>query len=174
MGEKWMKKLFAFTLCLALVFSMASVALAETKTGEVVKTNTAPKMDGKLDSVWNNAKKPDDFSAQYRALWDDEYFYIFVEVTDNVISDLNHQRSGDTYQRDDSVLLHVGEGGENVYLNSFYHAATKKNFGAFTGNPSWKTHEAPVEEYIKHAIEHTAKDIIWKQRLLGNMRALAQ
>lgn len=53
-------------------------------------------LDGKIENAWNIAPKykmakttsekmpdPDNISAVFRSVWDDEYLYLLVEVTDN-------------------------------------------------------------------------------------------
>jgi endo-1,4-beta-D-glucanase Y len=62
----------------------------------VNKTSTAPAMDGSEGTVWNASTSASlknvlegtianssDLSAYYKALWDDNYFYVLVNVTDN-------------------------------------------------------------------------------------------
>ncbi len=62
---------------------------------------TAPVIDGNIDEVWSNANsysltklvkdkfgvdpESEDLSASFRSLWDEDNFYLLLEVTDNVI-----------------------------------------------------------------------------------------
>jgi CubicO group peptidase (beta-lactamase class C family) len=61
-----------------------------------VKTKVPINLDGKIESAWNIAPKykmakttgdkmpdPANISAVFRSVWDDEYLYLLVEVTDN-------------------------------------------------------------------------------------------
>jgi hypothetical protein len=66
---------------------------------QIPKAATAPVIDGNMDAVWDNAfidstrcvvggeGQPDrsNFSGEFRLLWDDNGFYIFVSVTDDII-----------------------------------------------------------------------------------------
>ena len=80
-----------------------TMALAENFKGyendslcTAVRTKVPINLDGKIENAWNIAPKykmakttsekmpdPDNISAVFRSVWDDEYLYLLVEVTDN-------------------------------------------------------------------------------------------
>jgi tetratricopeptide (TPR) repeat protein len=62
----------------------------------IMKTDKAPVIDGTADEVWSQAKQyelknviyspiqsPNDFAANFKALWDNENMYMLVDVTDD-------------------------------------------------------------------------------------------
>ena len=90
-------KMFLATL-LSFAFMYFSTGLAQAaSTGEFMKTDAAPAIDGVAnDPVWENATaysldsvakgEPSNSSATWKALWDEEYVYILVEVEDDILS----------------------------------------------------------------------------------------
>ena len=96
-----MNKFFTFLLCAM----MASIAFGQRPTDLILKTDTKPVIDGVLDDgVWDDANvnaidKP--FTGEtptlgtsgetnWRALWDNDGIYIFITVTDDVVSSKIH------------------------------------------------------------------------------------
>jgi len=85
-----------------------------TKAPSYAKAQKAtPTIDGKIDDVWNNSQVMDiaKFSVgskgavgTAKALWDDKYIYVLVEVKDNLLT----KASADAYQQD-SVEIFIDE-----------------------------------------------------------------
>ena len=92
---------FSITLMVLLVFSTSTFAGNETIVDEVLmipKTGDAPVIDGQMDEVWNSVTAVPmvlyeniddtigvykDHFASFRAMWDDDNFYVFVSVVDD-------------------------------------------------------------------------------------------
>ncbi len=95
---------------------LAPPKMAEAKYG-------TPKVDGKIESAWNKAKKIDvklaatgkpAASGTARALWDEKFLYVLVEVTDPVLDN----KAKNDYEKD-SVELYLDE---NNAKSSAYQA----------------------------------------------------
>lgn len=71
-----------------------------------------------VDRVTEGAASAEDISAQWRAMWDDDHLYVFVEVMDDVI-----KTDGPNVWDDDAVELFID--GQNdsgtTYNNNDYH-----------------------------------------------------
>lgn len=92
--------LVAFIFLLLVSFSMASVV---DDILLIPQTEVAPTIDGELDAVWNSVTATqmlyhegitvtdpqdtvgvyDDHFSQFRLMWDEDYFYVFLEVVDD-------------------------------------------------------------------------------------------
>ena len=101
-------------LLLSTAFSIALLSLslvlraADPPIGKIMKTDAAPAIDGNaMDPMWENAQaysldsiakgEPLNSSATWKALWDEEYIYILVEVEDDI---LNYGADIDPWNRD--------------------------------------------------------------------------
>lgn len=101
------------------ITSVKTITVKTTDTNpspikDVLKTSVVPVIDGSLDPIWGNVtgqsiekviiptiSGPTDLSANFKALWDDQYFYILVQVTD----DVKKNDSGNEPYKDDAVEL---------------------------------------------------------------------
>ena len=107
-----MKRTLNFVLAALIVAVMCAAAVAPVFAAEPDKSQPiayavygTPEIDGEIDAVWDNAKPrrisktfvtngpdPDNptngTSAVFRALWDEKYLYLLVEVTDSTIGDV--------------------------------------------------------------------------------------
>lgn len=149
-----MKKFFAISLSLLLVFCIMPTAFAAT--GEIKHTGTAPTIDGKLDAVWETAnvyqmenyivavhdnanldpkKDASDLSGEWRALWDENYFYLFVDITDPVRIRVNADR-GQNVNYDDSIQVFVQPNAETAYTSGLFHIDNAKG-DFWHGPPNW-------------------------------------
>lgn len=189
-----MKKLLALALSFALLFSMSATAFA-SQSGEVVKTESAPTIDGQIDAVWENAniyqmtnynvaekdnaeldpvKDAADFSGQWRALWDDDYFYALVEITDDVISDISLERDG-SHSRDDGVRVLLGQEGNN-HLIALFHAKSQDMYHLTLGPNEWNERD---KDQVDYAVSEVADGYIvevaipWKIAGLNPLTAKA-
>ncbi|MBN2590991.1 MAG: CBM9 family sugar-binding protein, partial [Sedimentisphaerales bacterium] len=153
-----LKKLF-YLACLAILLSMVSYTNAQDQhfEADVPKTGAAPVIDGKMDPIWalvgenqiaydvTAADNKADCSGSWRAYWDDQYFYVFVDVNDEALSG-DAADIGTKYQ-DDSVEIFFDIGntkdttyGDNHFQYRFGYDpanAAKGTIGAdHTGNPT--------------------------------------
>jgi hypothetical protein len=158
--KKLMKKLLTFSLCFALLMSMSSVAFAAS--GEVVKTTAAITIDGKADeAAWATAKtykmpnyivavpgKPvevidpkkdaSDFSGEWKALWDDKNFYLYIKVVDPTRIGFNQTTKGREGHWDDTALFLIADSAskESTYTTGMWHpVAEQDKLLAFYGGP---------------------------------------
>jgi Carbohydrate family 9 binding domain-like len=82
----------------------------------IVPTNTAPAIDGSIDTEWNSADSRTignvivgsvanaaDLSGTFRTLWDATNLYVLVEVSD----DAQQNDSGTSTWHDDSVEIYI-------------------------------------------------------------------
>ncbi|HEX9935138.1 MAG TPA: sugar-binding protein [bacterium] len=103
---------------------VSNAAFAITGSGStgatisIYKTSSAPVFDGMLDDLWENAPLNQNFkvvaggdhlvddgdaSMSFRTLWDDQYLYLFITVSDEtLVSD-----SSTEYWRDDCIELWI-------------------------------------------------------------------
>ena len=157
-----MKKLFLkfFTLILALSVIHTVQAQWSPKSVTVDKSASSPNVDGIVDLVWNSVDaqainqvwKPGDLGeesvsfgvdgATFKALWDDDYIYILVEVDDD--NHWNHLDAGVTSWQADKPELYfdvnetridnlgpsVGGTGHYQFAPSFDPAEAKNGFEA--------------------------------------------
>ena len=95
---------------LSIVFLSLSMGLQaeDPPLGAIMKADGAPAIDGNADDpMWEDAQaysldsiakgEPQNSSATWKALWDEEYIYILVEVEDDV---LNYGEDIDAWNRD--------------------------------------------------------------------------
>ena len=97
--RKGMKKLIALLVAVCTIFSLTVVSFADQPTAEAHKM-TEFNLDGKLDEwntdsplVLNDATQvvrdlvfwngPDDLSATFYVGWDEEYFYLAADITED-------------------------------------------------------------------------------------------
>lgn len=99
---KSIRTFFLATIAVLVVFSSSTIAGVKTVVDDILLvpyTTEAPTIDGDLDGVWNSTTAlllykfeggPEDtvgvFSNHYstcRVMWDDDNFYVFVEVVDD-------------------------------------------------------------------------------------------
>ncbi|HEY8940321.1 MAG TPA: glycoside hydrolase family 6 protein [Cellvibrio sp.] len=123
--------------------SAASSVVTEPNTYIAPKAQVAPEIDGTIDAVWDQASwapinvfwlgtQPDpdaqDYSGQYKALWDENYLYLLFDITDDRLYD-NTRSALDAYWEDDTVEIFIDEnknGGQHQYNTSAwaYHIST--------------------------------------------------
>ncbi|MGA2092602.1 MAG: sugar-binding protein [Sedimentisphaerales bacterium] len=100
-------------------------AEAETKAKElrhatpatIIPAATSPVIDGNEDTAWSAAPRyklanlmyappssPNDLSANFRAMWDENNLYILVDVADDI---LTHGSTPDNWYQNDSVEVYI-------------------------------------------------------------------
>ena len=93
---------------------------------QIPKTNIAPVIDGEMDMIWNYAAVDSiknhtnefspgttrqDFSAEYRMLWDNNNIYIFTSVTDDNIR-IDYTDDISNWWRNDGTAIYFDFGNE--------------------------------------------------------------
>lgn len=91
--------------------------LRRTIPATIIPTATPPVIDGNEDDVWSAASRykianvmysppssPNDLSADFRAMWDENNLYVLVDVTDDI---LRHDSTPDNWYQDDSVEVYI-------------------------------------------------------------------
>ncbi len=129
-------------LCFLILLNLLTLAsFAQDKEGDY-KARKASKpilIDGKSNekdwkkATWKEIKHTwlgtaptaEDFSGKYKMLWDEDYVYFLVEITDDSLSD-QHKSPFDVWWEDDCLELFIDEdrsGGNHQYNhNAFaYH-----------------------------------------------------
>jgi hypothetical protein len=107
------------------------------------RATIAPVIDGVADAIWSRASwtnidvfwlgtqpnpSAEDYSGRYKALWDENYLYLLVDITDDVLYD-GVRDPLDRYWEDDTVELFIDEdksGGDHGYSTNAwaYHIST--------------------------------------------------
>ena len=83
--------------------------------------SVVPLIDGKSDGIWDKAiwgnidqvwlgqtPTADDFTGKYKMMWDENYLYYLVEITDNTISEIRANPL-EAYYEDDCLELFIDE-----------------------------------------------------------------
>ena len=103
--------------------SSSSSVVAEPNSYVAPRAQTAPEIDGTIDAVWEQAAwapinvfwlgtqpnpTADDYTGQYKALWDENYLYLLFDITDERLYD--HTRDPlSNYWEDDTVEIFIDE-----------------------------------------------------------------
>ncbi|HSC66703.1 MAG TPA: glycoside hydrolase family 6 protein, partial [Cellvibrio sp.] len=123
--------------------SSSSSSIADRNLYTARKASVAPEIDGTVDAVWETASwapinvfwlgtqsnpSAQDYSGQYKALWDENYLYLLFDITDDRIYDRT-RNALEAYWEDDTVELFIDEnknGGQHQYNTSAwaYHVST--------------------------------------------------
>jgi len=113
------RKLY-FWICFVLLLSMASYTSAQEADAEIPMVSSVPIIDGQMESVWlyaeehkianaiQAASSDADCSGSWRAYWDSQYLYVFIDVNDDAVVG-DSTTLGDKYN-DDSVEIFVDVG----------------------------------------------------------------
>ena len=133
----------------SVVFSSSALSSSSSQASSIPnhynapRATTAPVIDGSADAVWERAAwtpidvfwlgtqanpSAQDYSGRYKALWDEDYLYLLVDITDDVLYD-GVRDPLDRYWEDDTVELFIDEnknGGQHGYNTSAwaYHIST--------------------------------------------------
>jgi hypothetical protein len=94
-----------------------SKKLRGTMAATIMPAATPPVIDGNEDDVWSAAPQykianvvysplssPNDLSADFRAMWDENNLYVLVDVMDDI---LRHDSTPDKWYEDDSVEVYI-------------------------------------------------------------------
>jgi len=136
----------------------------------VYRTETAPVIDGVEDEIWGSAiqksitnvilpsvSSPEDLSGTFKVLWNDQYFYLFADITDDVkISD------SDPVYEDDGIELFfdIGNNKPSSYQNNDVQYTFRWNSTSVSANPSGR----PVTG-INYSMKSTATGYVFEVRI---------
>lgn len=127
-----------------LGFGLLVAGTASKADDKVSFAPVAPHIDGEIDQAWDSAQwhyldqhilgevpEPDDFSGQYKLLWDKGHLYVLAEITDDVLHD-GHVDPKVRYWDDDCLEIFIdpdASGGNHLNNhNAFaYHVALDGN-----------------------------------------------
>ncbi|KGJ93115.1 sugar-binding protein [Colwellia psychrerythraea] len=136
-----MNKYFSVFTPLQIVSTFLAVITLEVSALEALRTSEKMLVDGVAKEVsWQQAKwqpldslilgeqpSADDFSGQFKVMWDEQQLYLLVEITDDVLFD-QHADPRHLYWDDDCLEIFLDEdasGGNHQFnFNAFaYHIA---------------------------------------------------
>lgn len=160
-----MKKKFVSLVCsLALAASLVPSISSGATTNDVLKAASAPSIDGKSDAAWNNAieykmgnyivavhdndgdhgaprldptKEASDFSGTWKALWDDQNFYLLIDIKDQKRIGWNMEFTRGRPEYDDAVLYYLTPAVKTPYTTSIWHPKSNSMEG-WWGPPDFK------------------------------------
>jgi hypothetical protein len=140
-----LKKLF---ICIiAILVPLLGFGITQKDTIAALIVQTAPAIDGKADDAcWATAKwypmdqdwipygaKVDstDFYGRYKLAWDNDYLYLLVETTDNILVDNNAYGLGNYWYGDAVEIFldedHIAENQQYNYNAFSYHCGIHGN-----------------------------------------------
>ncbi|MBN2180742.1 MAG: tetratricopeptide repeat protein [Sedimentisphaerales bacterium] len=124
-------------------------------------TSQAPAIDGQVDGIWAQAQKypiantiysaassPQDLSAYYRVLCDQDNLYLLVDVTDDEL-----KNDSEEFYYDDSIELFID--GDNSKNGSYGENDFTYNFNWDKSNPNMEERGQPYQGDIKSAMVTT-------------------
>ena len=122
-------KIIKYGLSYALFLTCAFNASAQLHANQTSETIT---IDGFAnEATWSNAEsypidqvvigenlQSNDFTGRFKTLWDENYIYLMLDITDDSLSD-DHSNPTDNYWNDDCVEIFIDEdnGKENHQYN---------------------------------------------------------
>lgn len=132
--------------------------IAEHKNISISKTSATITVDGNMEDAWlsanpepidqilsvnNNPDDINDFSGEYRMLWDDDNLYLFVSVTDNILNTSNPQ-----YWNNDVIQFYLD--GENEKDNVYDQNDLQFSFVA---NTNYLTSVYSFENGLNYSVD---------------------
>ncbi|MBN1597545.1 MAG: cellulase family glycosylhydrolase [Bacteroidales bacterium] len=141
------------------------ITISEFKGPQLKRTITAPKIDGKIDKVWEaydvipvtntiygEETSKEDISANYRIIYNADNLFVLVEVTDDIL--LKNERAG-SYHND----------GVEIYIDPQNEKPEYYNEGQFMFRHVWNTDKITTErgvagEGIQSAWKNTDKGYV--------------
>lgn len=90
------KRRFVMVMLAVLIMTSCFSGMAYAQTNETEAIRGTPTLDGAIDPIWEGANivKTDKWAsdegyatAEARTMWDDDYFYVLMQVTDKLLSD---------------------------------------------------------------------------------------
>jgi hypothetical protein len=143
-----------------------AVKLRQAVAATIIPTATPPVIDGNEDDVWSAAPRykianviysppssPNDLSADFKAMWDENNLYVLVDVTDDI---LRHDSTPDNWYQDDSVEVYID--ADNSKSNKYDDDDAQYHFDWDKTNPTMGRHnEHGRMENIEFAMVTTEK-----------------
>jgi len=167
-----------FVLSLTVVLSLVGKAPAQDADVLIRSPDLAmPAIDGVMEEVWSysteqeitkvtagsNPSSPADCSGTWRALWDWDHIYVWVEVNDEALD--NDSGSGSKYQ-DDSVEFYVdGDNSKGDTCDENDHQYTCRWNNAEIEEPSAIHNGEPSLVGFEYAIVTTGSGYIYEARI---------
>jgi hypothetical protein len=140
------RKLYFF-VCFVLLLSISSYTSAQEADAEIPMAGSVPIIDGQMESIWlyteehkianpiQSASSSADCSGSWRAYWDNQYLYVFIDVNDDAVVG-DSTTLGDKYN-DDSVEIFVDAG--NTKATTYGNNDFQYRFGWDPENPTLGT-----------------------------------
>ena len=136
-----------FFCIITFLISLAGFSITQQDTIVALLVQTAPVIDGKaddacwakakwypMDQVWipyNDKVDSSDFYGRYKLAWDNNYLYLLVEVTDNILVDNNVYGLGNYWYGDVVEIFldedHIAENQQYNYNAFSYHCGIHGN-----------------------------------------------
>lgn len=169
------KRLFSIICSVALTATLVPSITSGAASNDVLKAISAPVIDGKKEAVWDNAieynmsnyvvavhdndgdhgaprldpvKEASDLSGKWKALWDEQNFYLLIDITDQKRIGWNADARVREIYYDDVVHFYLTGNVKTPYTMAYWHPKSNKMVGYY-GPPDWKEYD---ESKIKWAI----------------------
>ncbi|MCR6638349.1 MAG: glycosyl hydrolase family 8 [Sporocytophaga sp.] len=129
--------------------SRASIVVNVLDLLPVYRAATAPVIDGEEDDIWSSAAEksitkvilptissPADLSGTFKVLWNDQYFYVLADITDDVKTS-----DSDPVYEDDGIELFfdIGNNKPSAYQNNDVQYTFRWNSTTVSSNPSGRS-----------------------------------
>jgi hypothetical protein len=165
-----------FVLSLVLVLSLVSGVPAQDVA--IPSPGVMPVLDGRIDEVWffsteqmidtsqvgTAPSSPADCTGTWRALWDWEYLYVLVEVTDDTLT--NDSGGGDNKWNDDSVEVYVdGDNSKRGSVDENDHQYTCRWNDEVLEQPSAIHNGVPSLVGVEYAVATTDEGYLLEIKL---------
>jgi len=163
---------------LSLVFMLSLVSRVPAQDVVIPSPGSMPVLDGRIDEVWffsteqtmentvadNAPSSPTDCSGSWRALWNWEYLYVLVEVTDDTLT--NDSGGGNNKWNDDSVEVYVdGDNAKRTSVDENDHQYTFWWDNEVLQEPSALHNGAPSLVGIEYAVATTDDGYLFEIKL---------
>ncbi len=127
----------------------SNIVVSVSNNLRVYKTSAPVVIDGQVDEIWNSVNRteieklirpsvsgPEDLSGWFKTLWDNQYFYVLVVVTDDVKT-----RDSQEIYEDDGVELYfdMGNNKSASYGSKDAQYTFRWNDAQVHGNPSGRS-----------------------------------
>jgi tetratricopeptide (TPR) repeat protein len=140
-----------------------SWAASTTPPATVLSADTAPTIDGKVDACWDKtqayaiensfyspASSPEDCSATFKTLWDENGLYVLVDVTDDDL-----QNDSDDFWQDDTIEIFID--ADNSKSDSYDDTDYQYHFGWDATSPTMGESQHGKTDGVKYAFARTEK-----------------
>ncbi len=151
----------------------AEIIVTVTDAVLVDRVGTAPVIDGTIDNLWGNItgyelanqiqgniSNDDDLSATFKLVWDNDYFYVLGEITDDALVNDN----GAVYQ-DDAVEIYFDFGNDKAtaYANNDFQFTFRWEDNAINVSPAQNSSAG-----VDFAMESSSTGYVFELRMPWN------